>query len=89
MGQQNVEGKHVPFGFIDRMLAHFTKDDYGLESLCSAVNCEIFLPRPRDPGTIVVSAEHSESVVSVIMSLQCTVIACANIYFSDANKSVE
>jgi hypothetical protein len=42
VGQQNVEGKHVPFGFIDRMLAHFTKDDYGLESLCSAVNCEIF-----------------------------------------------
>jgi hypothetical protein len=42
VGQQNVEGKHVPFGFIDRMLAHFTKDDYGLESLCLAVNCEIF-----------------------------------------------
>lgn len=89
MGQQNVEGKHVPFGFIDRMLAHFTKNDYGLESLCSAVNCEIFLPRPRDPGTIVASAEHSESVVSVIMLLQCTIIACANIYFSDTNKSVE
>jgi hypothetical protein len=31
VGQQDVEGKHVPFGFIDRMLAHFTKDDYGLE----------------------------------------------------------
>jgi hypothetical protein len=71
------------------MLAHFTKDDYGLESLCSTVNCEIFLPRPRDPGTIVASAEHSESVVSVITLLQYTVIACANIYFSDANKNVE
>lgn len=89
MGQQNVEGKHVPFGFIDRMLAHFIKDDYGLESLCSAVNCEIFLPRPRDPETIVASAEYSESVVSVIMSLQCTIIACANIYFSDANKNAQ
>jgi hypothetical protein len=89
VGHQNVEGKHVPFGFIDRMLAHFTKDDCGLESLCSTVNCEIFLSRPCDSGTIVASAEHSESVVSVIMSLQCTIIACANIYFSDANKSVE
>ena len=46
-------------------------------------------PRPRDPGTIIAFAEHSESVVSVITSLQCTAIACANIYFSDANKSVE
>ncbi|GJZ09185.1 RNA polymerase II largest subunit [Tanacetum coccineum] len=28
----NVEGKRIPFGFMDRTLPHFTKDDYGPES---------------------------------------------------------
>eukprot|EP00877_Chromochloris_zofingiensis_P013598 jgi/Chrzof1/8492/Cz03g13040.t1 len=32
VGQQNVEGKRIPFGFIDRTLPHFVKDDYGPES---------------------------------------------------------
>ncbi|GJN25505.1 hypothetical protein PR202_gb13340 [Eleusine coracana subsp. coracana] len=32
VGQQNVEGKRIPFGFTDRTLPHFTKDDYGPES---------------------------------------------------------
>ena len=32
MGQQNVEGKRIPFGFRDRTLPHFMKDDYGPES---------------------------------------------------------
>lgn len=32
VGQQNVEGKRIPFGFADRTLPHFTKDDYGPES---------------------------------------------------------
>ncbi|PWA79497.1 RNA polymerase II large subunit [Artemisia annua] len=32
VGQQNVEGKRIPFGFMDRTLPHFTKDDYGPES---------------------------------------------------------
>nr|AOE43178.1 RNA polymerase II largest subunit/RNA polymerase II core subunit [Rostrostelium ellipticum] len=32
VGQQNVEGKRVPFGFQNRTLPHFTKDDYGPES---------------------------------------------------------
>nr|GEZ31469.1 DNA-directed RNA polymerase II subunit 1 [Tanacetum cinerariifolium] len=27
VGQQNVEGKRIPFGFMDRTLPHFTKDD--------------------------------------------------------------
>nr|GMC94849.1 DNA-directed RNA polymerase II subunit 1 [Ipomoea batatas] len=30
--EQNVEGKRIPFGFIERTLPHFTKDDYGPES---------------------------------------------------------
>lgn len=32
VGQQNVEGKRIPYGFGDRTLPHFTKDDYGPES---------------------------------------------------------
>ena len=32
VGQQNVEGKRIPFGFVDRSLPHFTKDDFGPES---------------------------------------------------------
>jgi len=32
VGQQNVEGKRIPFGFSGRTLPHFTKDDLGPES---------------------------------------------------------
>ena len=32
VGQQNVEGKRIPFGFRFRTLPHFTKDDHGPDS---------------------------------------------------------
>ena len=32
VGQQNVEGKRIPFGFKHRTLPHFVQDDYGAES---------------------------------------------------------
>ncbi|CAF1066419.1 unnamed protein product [Adineta steineri] len=32
VGQQNVEGKRIPFGFKHRTLPHFFKDDYGPEA---------------------------------------------------------
>jgi DNA-directed RNA polymerase II subunit RPB1 len=32
VGQQNVEGKRIPFGFINRTLPHFNQLDYGPES---------------------------------------------------------
>jgi len=32
VGQQNVEGKRIPFGFRKRTLPHFIKDDYGPEA---------------------------------------------------------
>jgi hypothetical protein len=32
--QQNVEGKRIPFGFTQRTLPHFAKDDFGPESKC-------------------------------------------------------
>ncbi|CAK9043041.1 unnamed protein product [Durusdinium trenchii] len=32
VGQQNVEGARIRYGFNDRTLPHFTKDDYGAEA---------------------------------------------------------
>jgi DNA-directed RNA polymerase II subunit RPB1 len=32
VGQQNIEGKRIPFGFSDRTLTHFMKNDCGPES---------------------------------------------------------
>ena len=34
VGQQNVEGKRIPFGFRHRTLPHFIKDDYGPGESC-------------------------------------------------------
>jgi DNA-directed RNA polymerase II subunit RPB1 len=39
VGQQNVEGKRIPFGFNKRSLPHFSKDDYGPESKGFVENC--------------------------------------------------
>ena len=32
VGQQNVEGQRIPYGFNQRTLPHFSKDDFGPES---------------------------------------------------------
>ncbi|KAM0681121.1 DNA-directed RNA polymerase II core subunit rpo21 [Glugoides intestinalis] len=32
LGQQNVEGRRIPFGFLDRSLPHFYKYDFGARS---------------------------------------------------------
>ncbi|KAK8871705.1 DNA-directed RNA polymerase II subunit RPB1 [Tritrichomonas musculus] len=32
VGQQNIEGKRIRYGFKKRTLPHYTKDDFGLES---------------------------------------------------------
>lgn len=39
VGQQNVEGKRIPFGFSQRTLPHFSKDDYGPASKGFVKNC--------------------------------------------------
>ncbi|CAG8462663.1 13152_t:CDS:2 [Cetraspora pellucida] len=39
VGQQNVEGKRIPFGFKFRTLPHFTKDDHSPESRGFVENC--------------------------------------------------
>ncbi len=38
VGQQNVEGKRIPFGFKNRTLPHFNKDDYGPQSKGFVIN---------------------------------------------------
>lgn len=32
VGQQNVEGQRIPYGFVDRSLPHYAKDDLGPQS---------------------------------------------------------
>jgi DNA-directed RNA polymerase II subunit RPB1 len=32
VGQQSVEGRHIPFGFRHRSLPHLTKDDFSSEA---------------------------------------------------------
>lgn len=39
VGQQNVEGRRIPFGFHQRSLPHFSKDDFGAESKGFVENC--------------------------------------------------
>lgn len=39
VGQQNVEGKRIPFGFAQRSLPHFSKYDYGPRSKGFVENC--------------------------------------------------
>lgn len=39
VGQQNVEGKRIPFGFNRRSLPHYSKDDYGPDSKGFVSNC--------------------------------------------------
>ena len=41
VGQQNVEGKRIPFGFNRRSLPHFSKDDFGPESKGFVTNCYV------------------------------------------------
>jgi len=39
VGQQNIEGKRIPFGFAQRSLPHFSKYDYGPRSKGFVENC--------------------------------------------------
>lgn len=83
MGQQNVEGKRIPFGFKHRTLPHFIKDDYGPESrgfvensyLAGLTPTEFFFHamggREGLIDTAVKTAETGESASSTLkLSLQ-------------------
>lgn len=64
VGQQNVEGKRIPFGFRHRTLPHFTKDDYGPESkgwakiLYFLILNEDFNLKNRSPLSFVIFDRH-------------------------------
>ena len=48
VGQQNVEGKRIPFGFSGRTLPHFSKDDLGPESRGFVENCYLIGLTPQE-----------------------------------------
>ena len=48
VGQQNVEGKRIPFGFRGRTLPHFCKDDYSPESRGFVKNSYLLGLRPEE-----------------------------------------
>lgn len=48
VGQQNVEGRRIPFAFQKRTIPHFTKDDYGPESRGFVENCYISGLTPQE-----------------------------------------
>ena len=48
VGQQNVEGKQIPFGFHKRTLPHFSKDDFGPESKGFDENCYLKELTPQE-----------------------------------------
>lgn len=48
VGQQNVEGKRIPFGFHQRTLPHFSKDDLGPESKGFVENCYLSGLTPQE-----------------------------------------
>lgn len=59
VGQQNVEGKRIPFGFVGRTLPHFSKDDYGPESRGFVENSYLrgLSPQVRVLETLLVHVE--------------------------------
>jgi len=48
VGQQNVEGKRITFGFNRRSLPHFSKDDFGPESKGFVTNCYVYGLTPQE-----------------------------------------
>ena len=48
VGQQNVDGKRIPFGFNRRSLPHFSKDDFGPESKGFVSNCYVAGLTPQE-----------------------------------------
>ena len=59
VGQQNVEGKRIPFGFQRRTLPHFTKDDLGPESRGFVENSYLRGLTPQVCGVVLLLSYHS------------------------------
>jgi DNA-directed RNA polymerase II subunit RPB1 len=84
VGQQNVEGKRIPFGFRHRSLPHFIKDDYGPESKGFVENSYLAGLTPNEfyfhamggrEGLIDTAVKTSETgkLVSGVEHLQCEI----------------
>lgn len=77
VGQQNVEGKRIPFGFIGRTLPHFAKDDYGPESRGFVENSYLrgLSPQVRR-GCVARMACSSWHGTGACVALPCTPGSC-------------
>jgi DNA-directed RNA polymerase beta' subunit len=80
VGQQNVEGKRIPFGFRNRTLPHFIKDDYGPESRGFVENSYLAGLTPAEfffhamggrEGLIDTAVKTAETGLSVEFSHKC------------------
>ena len=80
VGQQNVEGKRIPFGFGGRTLPHFTKDDYGPESRGFVENSYLrgltpqvlsasclLLPISSHARTLIITMQRHNLAVHIVM----------------------
>ncbi|KAG5223244.1 DNA-directed RNA polymerase II [Salix suchowensis] len=64
VGQQSVEGRHIPFGFRHRTLPHFTKDDFSPEARGLVENLYLQGLTPRSSSTPWLVARVSSTLLS-------------------------
>lgn len=85
VGQQNVEGKRIPFGFRHRTLPHFIKDDYGPESKGFVENSYLAGLTPNEfffhamggrEGLIDTAVKTSETGVHTTLSTHVLTLLC-------------
>ena len=76
VGQQNVEGKRIPFGFQRRTLPHFTKDDLGPESRGFVENSYLRGLTPQARTYLAFSIAHSDGDVCPFCTPCCDAQLC-------------
>ena len=76
VGQQNVEGKRIPFGFGGRTLPHFTKDDYGPESRGFVENSYLRGLTPQVSTSLGFSRLYQTILHILLVYLKAPVLAC-------------
>ena len=86
VGQQNVEGKRIPFGFRHRTLPHFIKDDYGPESRGFVENSYLAGLTPTEfyfhamggrEGLIDTAVKTAETGMQLLMALKKSLVVFA------------
>ena len=80
VGQQNVEGKCIPFGFRKRTLPHFVKDDYGPESrvFVEKFYLIIIFSETLTMNTIPIWDLYSCSMISLVASI-CLILVLVSL----------